>query len=70
MKTAKLDRDDIINEVDDADLEEELRSCQHFLVDYELHKVFRKFVVNLNAKIVGEKLDDFFNKKNVQRKWI
>ena len=36
IKTAKFDLDDIINQVDDKNLIEELRSYQHFLVDSEL----------------------------------
>ena len=49
----------------DANLKEELRSCQHFLVDSELeraeHKVFNYAVENLNERIVNEKLDHLFN---------
>ena len=44
---------------------EELRSCQHFLVDSELerarHKVFNYAVETLNETIVNQKLDNFFN---------
>ena len=44
---------------------EELRSCQHFLMDSELerarHKVFNYAVETLNETIVNEKLDNFFN---------
>ena len=65
IKTANADPDGIINEGVDANLKEELRSCQHFLIDSELkrarHKVFTYAKENLNAKIVDEKLDLFFN---------
>ena len=33
IKTANVDPDDIINQMDNTNLEEELRSCQHFLVN-------------------------------------
>ena len=55
----------MINEVDDANLKEELRSCQHLLVDSELerarHKVFNYAVETLNETMVNEKLDHFIN---------
>ena len=35
IKTTNVDHNDIFNEVDDTNLKEELRSCQHFLVDSE-----------------------------------
>ena len=51
--------------MEDHRLREELRSCQHFLVDSELeragHKVFNYAIENINAEIVDEKLDHFFN---------
>ena len=54
IKTKSVDPDDYINEVDDANLKEELRSCQHFLVDSELersrHKAFIYAIDNLNAE--------------------
>ena len=65
IKTANVDSDDIINELDDANPKEELRSCQQFLVDSEIErarqKVFNYAIENLIAKIVDEKLDHFFN---------
>ena len=55
----------IVGDVEDQSLREELRSCQHFLVDSELerarHKVFNYAVETLNETIVNEKLDHFFN---------
>ena len=55
----------IVGDVDDHSLREELRCCQHFLVDSELerarHKVFNYAVEALNETIVNEKLNDFFN---------
>ena len=55
----------ILGDVEDHSLREELRSCQHFLVDSELerarHKVFNYAVETLKETIVNEKLDHFFN---------
>ena len=55
----------IVGDVEDHRLKEELRSCQHFLVDSKLerarHKVFNYAVESLNETIVNEKLDHFFN---------
>ena len=66
IKTANVGPDGIINDVDDANLKEELRSFQHFLVNSELersrHKVFNYAIDNLNAKSVDEKFDQFFYK--------
>ena len=63
--TRDLDVEHIVGDVDDHSLREELRSCQHFLVDSELerarHKVFNYAVETLNETIVNEKLDHFFN---------
>ena len=50
INTANIDRDDIINKVDDANLKEEMRSFHHFFVDSELecarHKVFSYAIEN------------------------
>ena len=43
IKTANVDPDDIMNEVDDTNPKEELRSCQHFLVISELEGVRQSF---------------------------
>ena len=60
-----MDVGHIVGDVDDHSLREELRSCQHFLVDSELerarHKVFNYAVEALNETVVNEKLDHFFN---------
>ena len=57
--------DHIVGDVEDQSLREELRSCQHFLVDSEVerarHKVFNYAVETLNETIVNEKLDHFLN---------
>ena len=54
-----------MGDVEDHSLREELRSCQHFLVDSELertrYKVFNYAVETLNETIVNEKLDYFIN---------
>ena len=64
IKTANVDLGDIIKEVDDTNLKQELRSCQHGLEDSELegarHKLFNYPVENLIATNVDEKLDHFF----------
>ena len=63
--TRDVDVEHLVGDVDDHSLREELRSCQHFLVDSELerarHKVFNYAVETLNETIVNEKLDHFFN---------
>ena len=63
--TRNVDVEHIVGDVEDQRLREELRSCQHFLVDSELerarHKVFNYAVETLNETIVNEKLDHFFN---------
>ena len=67
-KTAKIDPDDIVNEVDDTNLEEDLRSYQYFFVDLEhewlRQKAFNYAIENLQSKIVGKKLDHFFSNSN------
>ena len=63
--TRDVDLEHIVGDVEDHSLREELRSCQHFLVDFELerarHKVFNYAIENVNAEIVDEKLDPFCN---------
>ena len=63
--TRDVDVEHIVGDVENHSLREELRSCQHFLVDSELerarHKVFSYAVETLNETIVNEKLDHFFN---------
>ena len=64
-RTRDVDVEHIVGDVDDHSLREELRSCQHFLVDSELerarHKVFNYAVEAFNMTVVNEKLDHFFN---------
>ena len=64
-RTRDVDVEHIVGYVDDHSLREEMRSCQHFLVDSELerarHKVFNYRVETLNETVVNEKLDHFFN---------
>ena len=63
--TRDVDVEHIAGDVEDHSSREELRFCQHFLVDSELerarHKVFNYAVEILNETIVNEKLDHFFN---------
>ena len=55
----------IVGDVEDHSFREELRSCQHFLVESELErvrqKVFNYAVETRNETIVNEKFDHFFN---------
>ena len=64
-RTRDVDVEHIVGDVADHSLREELRSCQHFLVDSELerarHKVFNYAVEALNKTVVNEKLDHCFN---------
>ena len=64
-RTRDVDVEHIVGDIEDHRLTEELRSCQHFLVDSELervkHKVFNYAVETHNETFVNEKLDDFFN---------
>ena len=61
--TRNVDVEHIVGVVEDHRLREEVRSCQHFLVDSELerarHKVFNHAVKTLNETIVNKKLDLF-----------
>ena len=54
-----------MDDIDDDSLLEELRACEHFLVDSDFergrHKVFNYAVERLNTEIVIDKLDIFFN---------
>ena len=63
--TRDVDEEHIVRDVEDHKLREELRSCQHFLVDSELerarNKIFNHAVETLNETILSEKLDHFFN---------
>ena len=64
-RSRDVDVEHRLGDVEDQRLREELRSCQHFLVDSELErarvKVFNYAVEFLNETIVNEKLDPFFN---------
>ena len=62
--TRDVNVEHMVGDIEDHRLREELRSCQHFLVDSELerarHKVFNYAVETLNETIVNEELDQFF----------
>ena len=64
-RTRDVEVEHIVGDVEDHRLREELRSCQHFVVDSELenarHKVFNYAVETLNETFVNEKLNQFFN---------
>ena len=63
--TTDVNLEHIVGDVEDHSLIEELRSCQHFLVDSELQRARQKVtnygVETLNETIVNEKLHHFFN---------
>ena len=63
--TRDVDVEHIMGDVENHSLREELRSCQHFLVDSELekakHKVINYALETLNETFVKGKLDQFFN---------
>ena len=65
ISTTKAASDNILNEVDDANLKEELRSRQNFFVDCQLERarrqVFNYAIENVNSSIVDEKLENFLN---------
>ena len=62
-KTRDVVVERIMEDVEDPSLREELRSCQHFLVDSELErarqKIFNYAVETLNEAIVNKKFDHF-----------
>ena len=64
-RTRDVDVELIVGDVEDHRLREELRCCQHFLVDSEFerarHKVFNYALETLDETIKNEKLDHFFN---------
>ena len=64
-RTWDVDVEHLVVDIEYHSLREELRSCQHFLLDSELerarHKVFNYAVETLNETIVNEKLDHFLN---------
>ena len=64
-RTRDVDVEHIVGVVEDHRLREELRSCQHFLVEAQLerarHNVFNYAVETLNETNVNEKLDHFLN---------
>ena len=55
----------LVDDIDDDSLKEELRACEHFLVDSDFerrrHKMFNYAVETLNTEIVNDNLDNFFN---------
>ena len=63
--TRNVNKEHIVGDVEDHSLREELRSCQHFLVDLERerarHKVFNYAVETLSETIVNEEFDHFFD---------
>ena len=46
IKISNLDMDNLAENIDDADLKEELTSCNQFLVDSELEKVDIVFLIS------------------------
>ena len=58
--TRDVDVEHIVGDVDDHKLREELRSCQHFLVDCKLERARHK-VFNYAVETLNETIDPFFN---------
>ena len=61
VKTANVELDDNKNEVNDMNLNEELRSCQFFFVGKARDKVFNYAVDYLKESVVNEQLYQLFN---------
>ena len=65
IKTAKAEFDNIINEVDDLNFKDELRSCKQFMLVFELERarnnVFNYAAEKLKETVLNEKFDLFFN---------
>ena len=64
-RTRDVHVEHIVRDFEDHKLTEEFRSCQQFLMDWEIerarHKVFNYALETLNETIVNGKLDLFFN---------
>ena len=60
MKSAEFDVSNLLED-DDADLKEELKACQHFLVDSELekgrHRVCNFAISTFDNSLINQKLD-------------
>ena len=65
IKSADVELNDFINNMNHMDLKGELRSCQQFPVVSQLerarHNTLNFAIENLNATKMNEKLDHFFN---------
>ena len=63
INRANVEPENSFNDVDDAVIQEELDSCQHFLADSEpervIHKIFNYAMENLIETVVDEKVDHF-----------
>ena len=63
VEPTNVEPNDSINEVVDANDKDELRSCQHFLMDADFdrtrHKVFNHAVQNLKGIVLNKKLEFF-----------
>ena len=61
-----------IDSLNNKNLQDEIQSCKHFLVDSEIEKarlkVFNYAIETLSTKIVGEQLDHVFKKLNCAAK--
>ena len=55
-----------MGDVDDQSLREEIQSCRHFFVDFEIqkgrHSVFNFVVNNFTSQVIEEELDRFLDK--------
>ena len=64
VKTSSLDKDTLLEDIDDAELVTELNFCNHFLVDSELgtgrYSVFNLAMSSFNNSFLNEKSDHVF----------
>ena len=64
----------LLDAIDDDNLKEELRACQHFLVDSQLKKGRQKFsILHWNLLVLKKSTQSWimcFNNSNVQQKLI
>ena len=64
-RTSNLSMDTLLEDIDDAELKQEVNSCNHFLVDSEIkkagHSVFNFIISSSNSSFLKKKLDHLFS---------
>ena len=72
IRTSNFDMNTPVGGRGDAELKQEINSCNHFLVDSELEKerqtVFNFAMPSINKSILNEKLDHVFNQLQCRAK--